>query len=110
MDGNTLTALIVGLSALVGSVGSVAVQLRRSDPENVKALKQRAENAEKRAEAAERAKDRLRTFVLYLRARIYADQSLSVSSGWKSAEQVSAERHGDDVAARHADDDEEDTS
>lgn len=52
MDGQTLTALVIGLGTLTTAVGGVAVQLRR-DPENVNLLRRRVESAEAAIAAAE---------------------------------------------------------
>lgn len=86
MDGATLSALIVAAGALASSVGGVIVQLRRSDPENVKLLKQRVESAEARATAAEDNVDRLREQLLSTEGRLFAFERLAGRKGWDISE------------------------
>lgn len=86
MDGATLSALIVAAGALASSLGGVIVQLRRSDPENVKLLKQRVESAEARATAAEANVDRLRDQLLATEGKLFAFERLASRKGWNVAE------------------------
>lgn len=82
MDGATLSALIVAAGALASSVGGVIVQLRRSDPENVKILKQRVESAEARATAAEANVEHLRDQLLNTEGKLFAFERLAGRNGW----------------------------
>lgn len=86
MDGATIASLIVAAGALASSVGGVAVQLRRSDPENVKLLKQRVESAEARAEAADANVNRLRDQLLVTEGRLFAFERLANRRGWDLSE------------------------
>lgn len=86
MDGATLSALIVAAGAFASSIGAVIVQLRRSDPENVKILKQRVESAEARASAAEENVDQLREQLLKAERKLFAFERFAGRNGWDISE------------------------
>lgn len=90
MDGATLASIIVAAGALASSIGGVAVQLRRSDPENVKILRQRVESAEARANTADDNVNRLREQLLSTEAELFRFKQLAATHGWIDADEVGA--------------------
>lgn len=75
MDGGTIAAFLAGLAALTTAVGGVVVQLRRTDPTNVKVLQDRAS-------AAEGEVVTLRAELLELRREVHALRGVLADHGW----------------------------
>lgn len=75
MDGGTIAAFLAGLAALTTAVGGVIVQLRRTDPTNVKVLQDRLR-------AVEEDNEKLREQNLGLVGEVHRLKMLAAAHGW----------------------------
>ena len=82
MDGGTIAAFLAGSAGLVTAVGGVVVQLRRTDPANVKVLQDRVTSAEAESERLRVEAERLRSQLLTVVAELHRFKLLAAAHGW----------------------------
>lgn len=71
IDASVVTAFVTALSLLATAVGTLILQARKVDPENVKTLNTRAKNAEARADVAETSLDVARSKLMLESAEVF---------------------------------------
>ena len=81
MDGSLWATIFAGLSALLTAATGAIIQLRRTDPTNVKLLQERVV-------AAEDEVARLRRQLLTANAELFRFKQLAAQHGWLSQEEA----------------------